>query len=120
MIDSFPPANTLWKSAFWVCAVAVVVLSLVPTAPELLTTGWDKSNHFLGFITLAVLGLQGYPKRSMALFLGLLFFGGLIEILQSFTTYRFAEWVDWIADGVGVLAGFGANLILRRIFLLCP
>jgi len=111
---SLPPVNTLWKSAFWVCTVAVLVLSLAPTAPELPTTGWDKSNHFLGFITLAVLGLQAYPKRSMALFLGLLLFGGLIEILQSFTTYRFAEWVDWIADGIGVLAGYGLDWVLRR------
>jgi VanZ family protein len=50
----------------------------------------------------------------MALFLGLLFFGGLIEILQSFTTYRFAEWIDWIADGVGVLAGYLLNWVLCR------
>ncbi len=120
MIYPLPPANTLWKSAFWICAAAVLVLSLAPTAPELPTTGWDKSNHFLGFITLAVLGLQGYPKRSMALFLGLLFFGGLIEILQSFTTYRLAEWADWLADGVGVMAGYALNLTRRRLSLLRP
>ena len=71
-------------------------------------------NHFLGFITLAVLGLQGYPKRGSALFAGLLLFGGLIEILQSFTTYRLADWTDWLADGIGVTAGYALDLTLRR------
>jgi LPXTG-motif cell wall-anchored protein len=109
-----PPASTLWKAAFWICATAVLVLSLAPTAPELPSTGWDKSNHFLGFITLAMLGLQGYPQRRSALFIGLLFFGGLIEMLQSLTTYRFAEWIDWVADGIGVLGGYGLDWIRRR------
>jgi VanZ family protein len=113
-------ANRLWKWTFWLCTVAVLVLSLAPAAPELPTTGWDKSNHFLGFITLAVLGLQGYPKRSTALFVGLLLFGGLIEILQSFTTYRLAEWLDWFADGVGVMAGYALDLTLRRFPSLRP
>jgi len=107
-------APALWKAAFWICAAAILVLALAPAAPELPTTGWDKSNHFIGFITLAVLGLQGYPKRGATLFVGLLLFGGLIELLQSFTTYRFAEWIDWIADGIGVIAGYGLNVILRR------
>jgi VanZ family protein len=113
-------ANTFWKWAFWTCAVVVLVLSLAPAAPELPTTGWDKSNHFLGFITLAVLGLQGYPKRGSALFAGLLLFGGLIEILQSFTTYRLAEWIDWFADGIGVTAGYALDLTRRRFSSLRP
>lgn len=107
-------ASKLWKWAFWICALAVLVLSLVPTAPELPTTGWDKSNHFMGFAALAVLGRQGYPGRGIALIAGLLAFGGLIEVLQSFTTYRFAEWGDWIADGIGLIAGYGLNAIACR------
>lgn len=103
-----------WPSAFWSCAIAVLVLSLVPTAPELPTTGWDKSNHFLGFFVLALLGLLAYEASRGKLFFGLLAFGGLIEVLQSLTTYRLAEWADLGADGLGVLAGFALFALLRH------
>lgn len=107
--------NTLLKSSFWTCAVAVLVLSLIPTAPELPSTGWDKSNHFLGFGVLAGLGLLAYPARSVTLFVGLLAFGGLIEVLQSFTSYRLAEWADLLADGVGVVGAYVIVALGRRL-----
>lgn len=108
-------ANTFWKYSFWTSAAAVLVLSLAPTTAELPTTGWDKSNHFIGFFALAVFGLRGYPKHSIALLAGLAMFGGLIEILQSFTTYRRADWADWIADDLGVVAGYALSWASHRI-----
>jgi VanZ family protein len=105
----------IWKPAFWICAAAVLILSLAPASPELPTTGWDKTNHCLGFFALAILGLSAYPRRIMVVMSGLLVYGGLIEVLQSFTTYRFAEWLDWMADGVGVVFGYGFDLIRRRV-----
>ena len=106
--------NAKWKLAFWACAAAVLALSLAPTGPELPTTGWDKGNHFIAFLALVLLGLPAYPRRTTAVLGGLLLYGGLIEILQSFTTYRFAEWGDWLADGVGVVAGYGFRLSVYR------
>lgn len=107
-------ANTILKSSFWICAASVLILSLIPTTPDLPSTGWDKSNHFLGFAVLAVSGLLAYPRRSGLLFVGLLAFGGLIEALQSLTPYRLAEWADWVADGIGILVGFALDAIWRR------
>ena len=116
-LPGFPQmtANTFWKYSFWTSAAAVLMLSLAPTTAELPTTGWDKSNHFLGFFALAVFGLRGYPRQGLALFAGLAIFGGLIEILQSFTSYRLAEWADWIADDIGVMAGYGLGCALSRM-----
>lgn len=108
-------ANTFWKYSFWTSAAAVLVLSLAPTGAELPTTGWDKSNHFIGFFALGIFGLRGYPRQGIALFAGLVIFGGLIEMLQSFTSYRRAEWADWIADDIGVMTGYGLGWALRRI-----
>lgn len=110
-------ANGLLKPSFWTCAVAVLILSLVPTSPELPSTGWDKSNHFLGFGLLAVLA---YPARRVAVFLGLLAFGGLIEALQSLTPYRLAEWADWVADGIGIVGGYAIAAIGRRLRRAAP
>lgn len=103
------------KASFWICTAAVLILSLAPASPELPTTGWDKSNHFLGFAVLAVLGHAAYPRRSTALIIGLLLYGGLIEMLQSFTPHRLAEWADWLADAIGVAVGHGISLAWRRL-----
>ena len=78
------------------------------------STGWDKNNHMLAFAVLAVLGLWGYPGRMVLLLLGLLAYGGLIEVLQSFTPDRFAEWADLLADVVGLLVGAVLASQLRR------
>ena len=106
----------LWRAAFALCAVSVLVLSLLPPSQELPTTGWDKSNHMLGFAVLAVLGHFAWPGRRWPMLLGLLTYGGLIEVLQSFTPDRFAEVGDLVADGVGLLAGEAlATLYLRLV-----
>jgi VanZ family protein len=93
------------RLAFWSCALVVLVLALVPTAPQLPTTGWDKGNHVLAFSVLTVLGCRAYPARVAAILAGLLLYGGLIEVLQSFTPYRLAEFGDLFADGIGILLG---------------
>lgn len=33
--------------------------------------------------------------------------GGLLEILQSFTSYRSADWADFVADSLGVALAYG-------------
>ena len=98
--------SALWVCAFGAVALLVLVLSLMPTVPHMPTTGWDKANHLLAFAVLAWLGCQAFPWRTATVLLGLLAYGALIEVLQSFTPYRFAEWNDVWADGLGLLAGW--------------
>ena len=95
------------------CALAVLVLALMPVPPALSATGLDKTNHLLAFAVLMVLGCCAFPGRKMAVPLGLLAFGALIEVLQSFTSYRFAEWGDLLADGVGVAVGWALVWAVR-------
>lgn len=102
------------RIAFWVCAVAVLILSLAPVTTPMPSTGWDKTNHLLAFSTLAFLGRGAYPGRTVTVLVGLLAYGGLIEVLQSFTPDRSAEWTDLLADGVGVLLGEMLARLLRR------
>ena len=96
----------LLRSAFWSCLLGVLVLSLMPPSPEMPTTGWDKSNHLLGFAMPMLLGRWAYAGRTRAMVIGLMAFGALIEVLQSLTPYRFAEWADLLADGVGLFCGW--------------
>jgi len=88
--------------------LTILVLSLMPPSPSMPTTGWDKGNHALGFAALALLSHWSWPGRTVLALAGLLAYGGLIEVLQSLTPSRYAEFGDLFADGVGL--AFGAVL----------
>jgi VanZ family protein len=96
---------TFWRLALVACMVAIMVLSLLPLSQSLPTTGWDKSNHILGFATLAFLSHWAWPGRTTHALAALLAYGCLIEVLQSFTPDRSAELADVVADGVGLAIG---------------
>ena len=34
---------------------------------------------------------------------GLILWGGLIELMQLAAGWRYGEWIDWLADAIGVL-----------------
>lgn len=95
------------RLAFWFCLAAVTVLSLMPTEflPPPVFSLWDKAQHALGFVGLAVLGLLAYPQRPWLLAAGLLFFGGAIELAQAATGWRHGDWFDLLADAVGIVLG---------------
>jgi len=107
--------RTYARWAFAVCLVVVLALSLMPPQVDLPSTGWDKANHALGFAVLAVLGCGAYPQRRAALLLGLLAYGGLIELLQALTGYRSAELLDVVADGVGLIFGWQFTRLSLRL-----
>jgi VanZ family protein len=106
------------KGAFWVCFVVINALALSP-APYLppleIFSWWDKAQHAIAFGTLTVLAVLAYPgvSRFRIGFL-LLALGVLIEVLQYFSGYRFGDWQDAVADGVGVLVGLISAVLLMR------
>ena len=106
----------IWPWAFFVCALAVLVLALMPSPPHMVTTGWDKSNHLLAFAVMTWLGCKAFPHRLVYLMLGLLAYGALIEILQSFTPNRSAEWLDLFSDSLGILVGGFVITVDRMLF----
>lgn len=100
------PTTRLWRLAFGALLLIVMALSLLPVGAELPSTGWDKTNHLLAFAMLACLGCLAFPQRIRPVLIGLLLYGALIEVLQSLTSYRFAEWGDLLADTIGMLPGW--------------
>ena len=102
--------------AFFVLSLLVIsYLALSPTPPKAADLGWDKLNHFGAFGTLTILGGLAWPGRRLLLAAGLLAYGGLIEILQTQVPGRSAEWVDLLADGIGILLGLAVLLLLSRV-----
>ena len=99
------PMSVIARALFWVLCVVVVTGALIPQ--DTLTTTFalsDKIVHTGAFLVLSTLGLWGYPSR-MTVILSLVALGGAIEIAQSFTTTRSHEWLDFLANGLGVLLG---------------
>ncbi len=106
------------RPSFWALLLCVTVLSLLPTdyLPPQIFSLWDKAQHALAFAALAALGLQAYPHRRWRVLAGLLVFGGLIELAQAATGWRYGEWADWLADAVGLALGLAlAESLQRRV-----
>lgn len=100
---------THYRWLFSICALAVLVLSLLPPDMAQPTTGWDKTNHLLAFGTLAVLGLRAWPGRIWQLALALTAYGAAIEVLQSLTPYRTSSWADLLVDVLGIAIGMALS-----------
>ncbi len=101
----------LVQVAFWGACLVVGVLSLLPVdeLPPMALSIWDKAQHALGFLGLAVLGLWGYGQRRPSIVWGLLAYGALIEVAQAATGWRTGDVLDWLADATGIL--FAAALV---------
>ncbi len=97
------------KTTFWLALLVLTTLSLMPTGllPPQVFSLWDKAQHALGFGGLTLLGLLAYPHQRVRLPLLLLAHGGLIEVAQAATGWRYGEWMDLLADAVGIAAVTG-------------
>ena len=106
------------KVLFWISFVAINILALSP-APYLppleIFNWWDKAQHAIAFAVLAVLAVLAYPQGAKLRIAFLLIVQGvMIEVLQYFLGYRYGDWQDAVADGVGVLLGLGlAEWLIR-------
>jgi uncharacterized protein YfiM (DUF2279 family) len=97
-----------WRRLFWVAVVAGIVLALVPARED--AQHWfphsDKVEHAIAFAVLVGLGWRGRFRSMLRLSIGLVLLGAAIEVAQSFTPTRSAEWGDLFADAAGITLGW--------------
>lgn len=72
----------------------------------------DKLVHFVMFFCVAVPALVGMIRFWPHIMLGLILYGGLIELIQP-QFGRHADWGDFVANSLGVIAAFPLALTLR-------
>jgi VanZ family protein len=102
------PSQWGWRFVFWMALLSSFVLALWPASE--VQPRWfahtDKLGHAAMFALLMVLGRAAGMRRTWLLAAGLLAFGGAIELAQGlFTATRKAEWLDGLADAVGIAVG---------------
>ncbi len=99
----------VWWAGGCVLVGIVLYVCLTPlSVPPGATLYNDKVMHVLTFAFLAIWFGALLPAAVISrvfLFLTLFGFGILIEVLQSFTAFRSAEFGDVVADGVGAMLG---------------
>lgn len=102
---------------FAVACAVVAWLSLSPseTLPQGLTF-WDKAEHALAYLGLALLGAFAFPTRLGRLAVGLLIGGIGVEILQSTMGLgRQGDALDALANSVGIAVGLSMALAARAV-----
>ena len=109
-----------------ICTLAITILSLAPIgAPEVAqdVPFFDKWAHFVMYGGLSFLLFLESHKRpiTLPLAISLLLYacllGGLMELCQAYlTTYRSGEWMDFLADSIGVLLGCVIALLAKKGF----
>lgn len=105
------------KSAFWLLLLTLTILSLLPVAflPPPSFSIWDKAQHALGFAALTGIGLLAYPRLRFWMPLLMLLHGGFIEVAQAATGWRNGEWLDLLADAIGIALALVIVLAWTRL-----
>lgn len=116
MIAALSPLHRLARLLFWSAAAFALVMASLQNPIELPGEPSDKVQHMIACAVLALLGAQAYPRRLMALLIGLSAFGALIELVQLIPSLnRAADWTDFAAGIITTAAVLGVIFVVRRI-----
>jgi len=115
--------NLWYRIAAICCAVVIGVFSLVPDEkPPTNSTGsiTEQLDHMFAYGILMSFCLLGFGQRfpPAVIALGLLAYGGILELLQYEIPSRDPEYLDVVANSLGIFAGWVLATILQRLRLL--
>jgi len=75
----------------------------------------DKLAHFLIFAVLSGLLWKGFKLKLVSAFLFLSCYGAAIELAQHYFTRRNGDWLDFLADIVGIISFYLCRALWHRI-----
>ncbi len=81
----------------------------------------DKLKHVLAFAALgfaATLAGRASVPRQWRVVLSLLAYGAFIEVVQSYLPSRRGDWLDMLADALGVAVGMALVVAMRKSWRL--
>lgn len=106
-----------WLAIIWTIVILIGCLTPHEDIPGPLIAWNDKVLHVAIFAPFSFLWIQAGFRTNKVLIAGVLL-GGLIEALQGLLPInRSADWVDLLADSLGIMVGAGLALLWSRLFL---
>ncbi len=105
-----------WKPVTFIFLILISFLSLypLPKLPDI--QGNDKFHHLFAYFLLALPTGLKKPEKWVFYILIFVIFGGILEILQPYVN-RFGEWLDFLANTLGVTFGLITGLIFKNFVL---
>jgi hypothetical protein len=103
------------RLAFCVSTIGAYVLAIAPGDPAVFS--YDKANHMLAFVVLAILARLGWERTQVWIVAaGLIAFGGFIELSQALPIiHRDASWGDLAADAIATIVGLAVAIAGQRL-----
>lgn len=119
----------VWRLFFFLMLCVVMILALLPTSGTLEFPVQDKLLHLMAFSSLFFMGAKAYPRKAYTsqaslrqalwkwsyLYLGLFFYGVLMEFLQGQISYRSMEALDLLADSLGLVVGHCSLVLSSKV-----
>ncbi|MGL1958081.1 MAG: VanZ family protein [Colwellia sp.] len=104
--------KTYWSIITLIMLIGIATLSLWPAAylPEF--PGTDKTHHFIAYAVLMLPVALRKPKYWLLVAIGFIAFSGIIELIQPYVN-RYGEWLDLLANSLGVLLGIALATLLN-------
>lgn len=94
-----------WFHITLILLISIATLSLWPAAYLPNVPGTDKTHHFIAYAALMLPTAIKQPKNILIITLGFIAFSGAIELIQPFVN-RYGEWLDMVANIVGLFCGW--------------
>jgi len=101
-----------WLMLTCLLIASISTLSLWPAASLPNVPGTDKTYHFIAYAALIFPTVIKQPKNTVFIVIGFIAFSGAIELIQPYVN-RYGEWLDMLANTLGLLCGW----ILAKITL---
>jgi VanZ family protein len=101
-----------WFSFTLLLLTAITTLSLWPADQLPNVPGTDKTHHFIAYAALIFPTALRKPQNYRMLVLIFITFSGMIELIQPYVN-RYGEWLDMLANTLGLVCGW----LLAKILL---
>ncbi|UEM03258.1 VanZ family protein [Skermanella rosea] len=111
------PKTYLIRVAATSAAIVITAASLSPRSPAIGTGFGDKLDHLVAYSVLSLLVALGWSGRAApGMIVGAAIgFGGLLELLQTFSPGRQPDWADVAVNSLGALIGLAVAVLVRRM-----
>lgn len=103
-----------WAWLTLVTLVAITLISLWPLSKLPAVPGGDKLHHIVAYAVLMFPVALRKPVCWQLVGLFFVFWSGIIEMIQPYVN-RYGEWLDLLANALGMLCGVVIAEMLMRI-----